>query len=247
MGAGDATKQIVREQPPVALVTGGTGALGEAVVRAFLDRACRVVVTYRSESGAQRLRAAVGAAGDRLTLAQVDVTKRSDLDALVAGVVERAGSIDYLINSVGGWAGGTPVWQTDDATFDQMIDLNLRATFACCRAVLPAMMAKNFGRIVNVSSRAARQPSPGAAAYAAAKAGVISLTESLAAEVRVRDVTVNAVLPGVIDTPANRAAMPHADHSQWVRPEAIAEVIAWLVSPAAAPVSGASIPVYGKS
>ena len=231
----------------VALVTGGTGALGEAVVAAFLERGCAVVATYRSPAGAQALRDAAAVAAGRLTLAQVDVTSRTALDTLVADVTARLGGIDYLINCVGGWAGGAPVWETDDDTFTRMVDVNLRAPFAACRAVLPGMLARNFGRIVNVASRAARQPSPGAALYGATKAAVVSLTESLAAEVGDHDITVNAVLPGVIDTAANRAAMAGADPARWVSPAAMADVIAWLVSPVAAPINGASLPVYGRS
>jgi NAD(P)-dependent dehydrogenase (short-subunit alcohol dehydrogenase family) len=236
-----------RPAPPVALVTGGTGALGTAVVRAFLAASCTVVATYRSERGVEELRAAAGTTADRLLLVQTDVTDRASLDPLVADVTARLGRIDYLINCVGGWAGGAPVWETSDDVFRRMVDLNLTAAFACCRAVLPGMVARNYGRIVNVASRSALQPSPGAAAYGAAKAALISLTESLALEAREYDITVNAVVPGVIDTAANRASMPGAAVDRWVRPEAIAAVITWLVSPAATPISGAAIPVYGRS
>src|SRR5207244_9650911 len=119
-------------------------------------RGGHVVATYRSDRGADQLRAAVGEHAGRLTLAKADVTNRADVDAIVANATARLGPIDYLINCVGGWAGGTPVWETDDDTFAQMVDLNLRATFVCCRAVLPGMIARHHGRIVNVASRAAR-------------------------------------------------------------------------------------------
>jgi NAD(P)-dependent dehydrogenase (short-subunit alcohol dehydrogenase family) len=232
----------------VALITGGTGGLGLAVIRAFLDRGCAAVVTYRRETDAERLRADMGA-GDRLLLVRADVTDTAAVEVVVRESVGAFGRIDYLINLVGGWAGGKPVWETTGEEWDRTLALNLRSAFAACRAVVPQMIAQGYGRIVNVSSRTALQPSPGAAAYAVGKMGVITLTETLALELRDggHDVTANCVLPSVIDTPDNRRAMPGADPARWVRPDQLAAVIAWLTSPDAAPISGAAIPVYGRA
>ncbi len=236
------------DTPRVTLITGGTGALGTAVTRAFLEQGSAVVATYRAEPEAERLRAALGSTG-RLVLHQADVTSTAEVASLVERTLARHGRIDYLINLVGGWAGGTPVWETGDAEWEHMLAVNLRSTFVCCRAVLPHMLERGFGRIVNVASRTALQPSPGAAAYAVSKMGVITLTETLALELRQRDadVTANCVVPSVIDTEANRRAMPRAPFERWVRPEQLAAIIVWLTSADAAPINGAAIPVYGRA
>ena len=232
----------------VALVTGGTGGLGAAVTRAFLDRGCAVAVTYRGEADAERLRAATPDAAERIFPLPADVTDAAQMERAVGEASAALGRVDYLVNLVGGWAGGTTVWETVPAAWDRTIALNLTSAFVCCRAVLPGMVAQGYGRIVNVSSRTAVRPSPGAAAYAVSKMGVITLTETLALEVRDRgDVTVNCVLPSVIDTPANRQSMATADFSRWVRPEQLAAVIAWLASDDASVINGAAIPVYGRA
>jgi len=232
----------------VALITGGTGALGTAVTRAFLAQGSAVVATYRAEPEAERVRTALGGAG-RLDLQRVDVTSTAEVATLVEQTLARHSQIDYLINLVGAWAGGLPVWETGDAEWERMLAVNLRSTFVCCRAVLPHLLERGFGRIVNVASRTALQPSPGAAAYAVSKMGVITLTETLALELRQRDadVTANCVVPSVIDTEANRRAMPGARFEHWVRPEQLAAIILWLTSADAAPINGAAIPVYGRA
>jgi NAD(P)-dependent dehydrogenase (short-subunit alcohol dehydrogenase family) len=237
-----------RAELRVALITGGAGGLGAAVTCGFLDRGCAVAVTLRGEADAERLRAAAPDAGDRLLPLAADVTDVAQVDGAIRNVVATFGRLDYLVNLVGGWAGGTPVWETAEADWDRMMALNLKSAFVCCRAVLPGMIAQGYGRIVNVSSRTAVQPAPGVAAYAVSKMGVITLTETLALEVRDRgDVTVNCVLPSVIDTPANRQSMAAADFSRWVRAEQLAAVIAWLTSDDASVINGAAIPVYGRA
>ena len=231
----------------VALITGGTGSLGDAVLHTFLDRGCPIAVTYRNPADADRLHAQ---AGDRPLLPiQADATSTTAMEDVVAQTVARFGRLDHLINLVGGWAGGTSVAETTAEAWDHMIALNLRSAFAACRAVVPHMLAQRYGRIVNVSSRAALHPSPGAAAYAVAKAGVISLTQTLALELYryPGDLTANCVLPSVIDTPANRRDMPRADPSHWVDPAKLAAIIAWLTSDDASPISGAAIPIYARA
>ena len=142
---------------------------------------------------------------------------------------------------------GPPLHETSDADWDFMLDLNLRTVFNTCRAVIPRMLAGAHGRIVNIAARAADAPKARMAPYNISKAGVITLTESLAAEHRDDGITVNCILPGTIDTPANRADMPDADHARWVAPADLASVIAFLLSDAARAINGAAIPVYGRS
>ncbi|HEU5317799.1 MAG TPA: SDR family NAD(P)-dependent oxidoreductase [Chloroflexota bacterium] len=233
--------------PRVALITGATGGLGTAVLGAFLDRGCAVAATYRKDFEQGALTSA--AASRPLLPLKADVTSTADMEAAVAATITRFGRLDYLINLVGAWAGGSPVWETSGDAWDRTIAVNLRSAFAASRAAIPHMLTQRYGRIVSVSSRTALQPSPGAAAYAVSKAGVITLTETLALELREHDadVTANCILPSVIDTPANRAAMPKADPARWVRPEQLAAIIAWLTSDDAAPISGAAIPIYGRA
>jgi NAD(P)-dependent dehydrogenase (short-subunit alcohol dehydrogenase family) len=210
----------------VAVVTGVTGGLGPAVKQALEQAGYTVAGISRREA---------------------DVTREAEVNAAIERIVQQHGHIDALINVAGGFAGGQPVHETDVSLWDRMLALNLTSAFLCCRAVIPHMLAVGHGRIVNVSSRTALQPAAGLSAYNVSKAGVISLTDTLAAELRGTDVTANAVLPSVIDTPSNRAAMPNADFSQWVKPEQIAAVIIDLVSDRWGIVSGARIPVYGSA
>ena len=161
--------------------------------------------------------------------------------------VEAASPVHTLVHLVGGFAGGKPVTETDDATFDQMINANLRTAFRMIRAVLPGMLHDGRGRIIVIGSRAGEQPMAGASAYNAAKAAVASLVRTVAMETKDSGVTANLVSPSVIDTPANRGAMPSADYSRWVKPESIARLLVWLASDEAADISGAVIPIYGRA
>jgi NAD(P)-dependent dehydrogenase (short-subunit alcohol dehydrogenase family) len=157
-------------------------------------------------------------------------------------VIERHGRVDALVNAVGGFAGGELV-STSMAEWNRMLALNLNTAMLGCRAVLPAMIRARRGRIVNIASRAVVPPQGGFIAYTVSKAAVITLTQALAQEVRAHGITVNAVLPSTMDTPANRRAMPDADRSAWVTTEAVALVVAFLASDAAEAVSGAAVPV----
>jgi NAD(P)-dependent dehydrogenase (short-subunit alcohol dehydrogenase family) len=241
----------------VALVAGGTGALGSAVAQAFLDAGATVVVTQhaaqdsvddsapnarRQPAVAQPLR--VGAAA-RPQVATLDVTDAAAVQALVGDLAARHGRIDLLVNAVGGYAGGHALRDTDHATFERMLAVNLRAAFVLCRAVVPSMQAQGHGAIVNVAAKAALDPPAAAGAYAASKAGALALMASLAAELSGSGVRVNTVLPKTIDTPANRQAMPGASRAGWTSPESIARVILFLCSDDAQAVHGAAIPVYG--
>lgn len=232
-----------------ALVAGGGGALGRAVVAELLDAGYRVCVPWVVASEADGLREAHPEAvrDDDLRLSETDATEPDQVAALLDVLQADWGPLWLACSTVGGYAGGSDVAELDDLTLvDRMFRLNLRTAFVVAREGLRHMRADG-GRVVLVAARQALRPGGGDAPYAAAKSGVLSLTESLAAELRRTGRTANAVLPGMIDTPGNRAAMPDADHDRWTPPEAIAKVIAWLSSDDAWVVSGAGIPVYGDS
>jgi NAD(P)-dependent dehydrogenase (short-subunit alcohol dehydrogenase family) len=237
------------ERPRTALVAGGTGALGSAVVALLLARGERVCVPWRTEREAQRLRQAHpdALADGTLRLSSCDVADPDQVAALLDVLEADWGPLWLACSVAGGWAGGTPLAELDDMTLlDRMMLLNLRTAAVVAREGL-RHMGDGGGRVVLVGSRSALRPSAGEAAYSASKAAVLSLVSTLAEELRGTGRTANAVVPKVIDTPANRAAMPDADHRRWVPPEAIARVIAWLASVESWPVSGAAIPVYGDA
>lgn len=231
----------------VVLVAGGTGGLGSAVALTFLQQGATVAVTFRKEAEFAALRTAAAASAAQLSGHSTDVTDESAAAALIAELIARHGRIDAVVNAIGGYAGGIKLWDLDAKTFDAMLQLNLRSGFTLARAVLPAMLKQGSGSIVNVAAKAAFDHAAGASAYAASKAAVVALMDSLAADTRGTGVRVNSILPSIIDTKANRQAMPGADFASWPKPEEIAEVILFLSSDAARVVHGAAIPVYGAS
>ena len=159
----------------------------------------------------------------------------------------KSGRLDVLVNAVGAYAGGTPLWELDSKVFDQMLALNLRSGYVLLRAVVPVMLKQGNGAIVNVASRAAFDHAAGGAAYAASKAAAVAMIDSLAADLRGTGVRVNSVLPSIIDTAANRRAMPNSDFTKWPKPEDIAHVILFLCSDDAKLINGAAVPVYGNT
>jgi len=221
------------------IVTGGTGGLGTAVTQSFLDEGWRVVVPWVDRRELERVHT-----HERLELVQADLFDPESVAAVVAGAGDR---LHAVVNLVGGFAMGGRVHETPIEDFEAQFRLNLRATYLMCAAAIPQLLAGGGGTIVCVSTRAALQPFPGAAGYIASKAAVLGLVGALATEYRDDGIRVNAILPSVIDTPANRAAMPDADHDRWVEPGEIARVIRFLSSGASAPISGAHIPVYGRA
>lgn len=228
----------------VAVITGAVGNLGRAVGAAFRASGAKTVLVDRS---LDRLEQAYGSAPDRLLVGGVDLTSHESVEDAVRQALERFGRIDALVNTVGGFRGGKTVDEEDLSTWDTMMTVNLRTTLLTCRAVLPTMVDQGGGSIVNVSAGAALSAPAGLAAYSASKAAVLRLTESLSNEFEPRGVRVNAILPGTIDTPQNRQAMPDADPSAWVKPEEIADVIAFLASDAARAVTGVALPVSGSA
>jgi NAD(P)-dependent dehydrogenase (short-subunit alcohol dehydrogenase family) len=231
----------------VILVAGGTGGLGRAVSLAFLVEGAKVVVTYRKQRELDALKIAARADGARLAGFEVDVTEEAAVDQLVEKILAQHGRLDVLVNAVGGYAGGTKLWELDARVFDQMLALNLRSGYVLSRAAVRAMLKKGRGAIVNVASKAATDHAAGAAAYAAAKSAAVALLDSLAADLKGSSIRVNSILPSIIDTEANREAMPAADFSKWPKPEEIAHVILFLCSDDASVIRGAAIPVYGDS
>jgi NAD(P)-dependent dehydrogenase (short-subunit alcohol dehydrogenase family) len=179
--------------------------------------------------------------------ASVDLTDEDAVKRVVDEALRRYGSINVLANTAGGWRGGKPVHETPLDTLDFLLNLNARTVFISSSAVVPAMLEQGSGQIVNVAARAAMGSANRNGAYAASKSAVVRLTETMAAELKQEGIRVNCVLPGTIDTPQNRQAMPKADYSRWVAPEAIADVMLFLTSDAARAVSGAAVPVYGRS
>lgn len=227
--------------PRNVIVTGGTGALGRAIVHAFLAHGDRVVVPWivEHERSAMIEDEADALAGGRLVLLRADVASESE----AAQIARSAGEAAVLVNTVGGFAGGSPVHETPLAIFEAMHRLNVLSAVAASRAVLPGMIARGDGTIVCVASRAAFDLPAGLGAYSAAKAALVAFVGTLQKEVASAGVRVHAVVPTTIDTPANRAAMPDADPAQWTPPVRIADVVRWLASDEARTVRGALIPV----
>ena len=225
------------------LVAGGTGGLGRAVSLAFLEAGARVAVTFRNRDELVALKTAAGAAHGRIDGHDVDVTDEAAAKSLVEAVRARNGRFDVLVNTVGGFAGGKKLWEEDALVLDRMLTLNLRAGWALARAAVPVMLAEGRGAIVNVAAQAALAPPAGLATYAASKAAAVAMFASLAADLKGTGVRTNTILPTIIDTEANRKAMPNADFSKWPKPEEIARVVLFLCGDGAKLVHGAAIPV----
>ncbi|MGE0455688.1 MAG: SDR family oxidoreductase [Vicinamibacteria bacterium] len=224
------------------VVTGGTGVLGAAVVRALVARGDRVAVPYRGAAGWAALAAAAPA--DRLYGAPADVADPQAMRTFVDAAAARFGGLDGAALLAGGWAGSGPLESAPETEWESMLRGNLASAWASCRALVPHLLGRGAS-VVLVGARSARSGA-GMAAYAVAKSAVAALSRTLALENRERGIRFNLVLPGTIDTPANRRAMPGSDPSHWTPPAAIADVIAFLLSPASAPVSGAEIPVDAR-
>ena len=225
------------------MVTGAGGNLGKAVAGAFAERGARLVLVDRQ---GEALAVAFGALKDAL-LAPADLLDRGQTQAVLEAAVKRFGSLDALCHLAGGFRMGEAVHETTDSTWDFLFDINARALVNMAHAVVPHMIERGGGKIVNVGAYAAQKGVARMGAYCASKASVIRLTEAMSAELREKNINVNCVLPTILDTPENRAAMPDADPARWVPTEALAEVIVFLASDGARAVHGAAIPVTGLS
>jgi NAD(P)-dependent dehydrogenase (short-subunit alcohol dehydrogenase family) len=231
----------------VVLVAGGTGGLGRTVSLAFLEEGARLVVTYRKQEELDALKNLAAGNGLQLEGFDVDVTNEVEVSQLVEGIVARHGRLDAMVNNVGGYAGGVKLWELDTKVFDQMLALNLRSGYALSRAAVRVMLKQGGGAIVNVAAKAAIDHGAGASAYAASKAAAVAMIDCLAEDLKGTGVRVNSVLPSIIDTEANRKAMPTADFSKWPKPEDIARVILFLCGDDAKVIHGAAVPVFGNS
>jgi NAD(P)-dependent dehydrogenase (short-subunit alcohol dehydrogenase family) len=236
-----------QQNSKVVLIAGGTGGLGRAVSLAFLEENCKVAVTYQSPGKWAALQSAAGANKLHLEGFNVDVTDEAAIQDLVSDVATKHTRLDALVNTVGAYAGGIKVWELEGKVLDEMLALNLRSGFVLARAVVPVMLKQGSGSIVNVAAKAALDHGAGASAYAASKAAALALMDSLAADLKGTGVRVNSILPSIIDTDANRKAMPGSDFGKWPKPEDIARVILFLCSDAAKVMHGAAVPVYGDS
>jgi NAD(P)-dependent dehydrogenase (short-subunit alcohol dehydrogenase family) len=223
----------------VAVITGAKGGLGSFVTEAFLAAGARV-------AGVSRSIQVNDFSHPEFAAIPAELSSGDAAQTLVEQVVARFGRIDALVHVMGGFAGGKSVAETDDATFEKMLDLNYRAAFFVARAVLPQMRQQGSGRILAVASRQAVEPATMVGAYSASKAALVSLIRTIAMENKDRCISANTVLPGTMDTPANRAGDPQADGSQWVQPAQVAELLVHLASDAGAQITGAAIPIYGK-
>lgn len=232
-------------QNDVVVITGAAGALGTATARAFLAKGARLALVDRADDA---LRAACAdlPADSVLLLGGVDVTSAPALAAMAAAVIARFEHVDVLVNIAGAYRHGS-VMEMDEASWAFLMDLNAKSVYLAARAVVPELRKRGGGRIVSIGSPAALTAFAGGGVYAASKAAVLRLTEALSAELKGEGIRVNAVLPGTMDTPANRSAMPDADPTRWVTTAEVADVVVFLASEGARGIHGASVPVLGRS
>ncbi len=231
----------------VAVVTGPAGNLGQAVAVQLDQCGARLGLIDRQVDRLQGFFPEWIQSDDHLFLEGIDLTEKDDVEYGIAQVIGFFGQIDILVNTAGGYRVGDPVYKTTDEAWDFMMDLNARSVLNVSRAVIPHMLKASYGKIVNIAARSGYKGTKHHAAYAASKSVVMRLTESLSAELKNEGINVNAIVPGTIDTPANRASMPEGDYEKWVNPEELASVIRFLVSDDASAIHGAFIPVYGLS
>ena len=231
----------------VVMVTGASGNLGSAVTRAFVDAGANLALIDRQPERLAERFPELESESERFLTENADLTSEAAVTAVVEKIIEKFGRIDVLVHTVGGFFSGPPLHETPLDKLEFMLTINAKTTFITNQAVLKKMVPQGSGKIINIAARPAFQGNKNMSAYSAAKAAVLRLTESAAAEVKSAGINVNAIIPGTIDTPQNREAMPNANADNWVQPESLADVILFLASPAARDIHGAAIPVFGKS
>jgi NAD(P)-dependent dehydrogenase (short-subunit alcohol dehydrogenase family) len=230
----------------VVLITGAGGNLGQATARAFQQASARLVLVDRRLEKLEAVYPDLSQSEDVL-FATADLTDAGAVEGMVFEAAQHFGRIDVVANIAGGFAMGPRVHETRLETWQMMLDLNAGSVYFMARAVVPHMLQQGSGRIINVAARAGLEGKAKMGAYVVSKSAVIRLTETMSAELKDKGILVNCILPGTIDTPQNREDMPNADFSKWVAPEALADVILFLASDAARAVTGAAVPVYGRS
>jgi NAD(P)-dependent dehydrogenase (short-subunit alcohol dehydrogenase family) len=237
----------------VIIITGGTGALGRILIKLFLN--CHpktIVATYRSEKEMQELKADLSNSSRQsseistsLEFIKTDVTKDDEIRELISNIFEKYGQIHALVNVVGGYIGGKNITELDESDWDKMIGINLKTAFLISRHVIPKMITSQYGKIVHISSRTGIRAEGNDSAYAASKSGLIRFVESVSQEVKKYNININCILPTIIDTEANRRAMPNADFTKWINPEDLSNVILFLCSDDSRIINGSAIPAYG--
>lgn len=231
----------------VVMITGAAGNLGRVVASSFHTAGARLSLIDRGKDRLEQTFPEFLSTSQHLLVNCPDLMDEAAVKTSVAEIVQYMGRIDILVNTVGGFHAGTPLHETSLETWDFMSRLNATSVFIACKQTIPYMLEQGSGKIINFAARPGLQGRSGMAAYSAAKAAVIRLTESMSVELKDQGINVNCVIPGTIDTPMNRETMPDADFNTWVRPESLAEVILFLASDAARDVHGAAIPVYGRT
>ena len=235
----------MKSSPRTAIITGGTGALGSVVAEQFFDRGANVAIPVHSERSLSLIPGRIAGEADRVLSAVAHLNAEDQIQGFVQNVLTRFGHIDILVNAAGGYAGGFTIDEAPTEQWDEMMNVNLRTTFLMCRAALPSMRTKGFGRIVNIAAMPALHPGAKKGPYQVSKGGVITLTETIAEEVKGTGITCNAIAPSIILTEANKKSMPGADVKKWVTPEEIAHLVSYLCSDEAQSVSGNVIKIYG--
>jgi len=231
----------------IVLVTGAAGNLGKAVVRLFLQSGAAVCAVDYRQNRLEGLFDLADMKGELNLFENIDVTELKSMRTLLEQVIQEVGEPGVLVNTVGGFTSGEMVHELSPDIFARMMALNVQSFLNLTHAFVPAMVEKNSGKVISVGSRASLKGGANAGAYAAAKSALLRLTESMAAELLSHHIQVNCVLPGTIDTPENREAMPNADFEKWVSPEQVAQAILFLSSSKSDAISGAAVPVYGGS
>ena len=230
----------------LAIIIGGTGALGRTVAKTFANAGAKLSIPYIVDGEAALIQKELGSLMSRVNLSKVDMFNSMEVQNFVKQTAGKfGGRIDILVNLIGGYFGGRNIHETEEKDWDSIINLNLKSHYLSCKAVIPIMLERKYGRIVNVASESALRGEATLGVYSISKSGVVRLTETIADEYRQSGITANAVLPRIIDTPANRKAMPDADYGKWPTPEDVANLILFLASDKARTITGASIPVIG--
>lgn len=231
----------------VVMVAGAAGRLGSAVARGFQAAGAQLVLADRAADRLPGLFPDLAESSHHMLCGELDAADPASVQQWVDAAIARFGRLDVLANTIGGYRAGKPTHETSLETWDFMMSLNARTAFLLSRTVLPPMLQHGAGRIIHTAARAGLAGTANHSAYNASKSAVIRLVESMAAEYKNHGITVNCVLPGTIDTPQNRADMPNADWTKWVPPAAIANAFVFLASDAASHITGAALPVYGRS
>ncbi|UCF26858.1 MAG: SDR family NAD(P)-dependent oxidoreductase [Chloroflexota bacterium] len=229
------------------MITGAIGQLGAALTQSFQAANANLALVDRGEDRLKKAFPDLVGLPDNLLVDCADLMDEAAVEHVVSKAVNHFGGLDVLVNTVGGFRAGKMLHETPLETWDSLLNLNARSVFIACRQVIPHMLNEGSGKIVNIAARPGLTGQPGLAAYSAAKSAVVRLTESMSAELKDQGINVNCIIPGTIDTPGNREAMPEADFSTWVTPDSLAEVILFLSSSAARDIHGAALPVYGRS